>query len=208
MNAYVHRDYRVSSPVVIRAADDAVEFENPGGLCTGLSSESLLHCTPVYRNFLVAEGSRFLGLCDKVGRGINAVYQGVLEQGLGFPIFEGGGSHFITRISLVGNREFQEFLKCRSQSLSILEEIIVLRFLFDRESASYRELCEVMQRGHSSGHKILSEMVRKSMVEADSSLNLTWRLCPIIRSGIQNIFKKNQYDLGFPDLFAEQKLGS
>jgi ATP-dependent DNA helicase RecG len=90
MNSYVHRDYRISSPVVIRAMDDAIEFENPGGPCTGLSSESLLHSTPGYRNFLLAEGSRHLGLCDKVGRGIDAVYQSVLVQGLDFPVFEDG----------------------------------------------------------------------------------------------------------------------
>jgi ATP-dependent DNA helicase RecG len=208
MNSYVHRDYRINSPVIIRATDDAIAFESPGGLCTGLSSESLLHCTPVYRNFLLAEGSRYLGLCDKVGRGIDTVYQSVLEQGLGFPVFEDGDNHFMTRISLAGNPEFQEFVKCRAQSLSLLDEIIVLRFLFDRESASFRELCAAMQRGHSFGHGILSDMVRKSMIEADSSLNLNWRLSPIVRADIENIFKNNQYDLDFRDLFAEQKLQS
>jgi len=206
MNAYVHRDYRANSPVVIRATDDAIEFESPGALCTGLSSESLLHCTPVYRNFLVAEGSRYLGLCDKVGRGIDAVYKNVLEQGLGFPVFEEGENHFMARITLAGNREFQEFLRCRAQSLNLLDEIIVVRFLFDREHASFLELCSVMQRGHSFGHNILSEMARKCMIEAESSLNLNWRLSPIVRSDIENIFNKNQYDLGFTDLFAERKL--
>lgn len=74
------------------------------------------------------------------------------------------------------------------------------------ESASFRELCAVMQRGLSVGHNIFSEMARKSMIEADSSLNLTWRLSPFIRADIQNIFNNNQFDLEFPDLFADQKI--
>ena len=53
MNCFVHRDYRINFPIVIRATDGTLEFENPGALCTGLSSESLLYCTPVYRNFLL-----------------------------------------------------------------------------------------------------------------------------------------------------------
>jgi len=206
MNCFVHRDYRVNSPIVIRASHDVLEFENPGSLCTGLSSESLLYCTPVYRNFLLAEGARYLGLCDKVGRGIDGVYESVLEQGLGFPIFESGDNHFTARISMSGNREFREFVKRRSQALNQLDEIIVLRFLFDRESASFRELCSAMQRGNMFGHRILSEMVRKMMVEPVSSLNLEWRLSPVLRSDIQSIFRIDQYDLDFEKLFGEERL--
>jgi len=207
MNCYVHRDYRIHSPIVIRATDEAIEFESPGGLCTGLSAETLLYCTPIYRNFLLAEGARYLGLCDKVGRGIDAIYESVLQQGLGFPVFENGDNHFTTRITLSGSKEFQQFLKIRAGSLSQLDEIIVLRFLFDRETATFRELSAAMQRGSSFTHRILSEMAHKSMIESDSSLNLEWRLCPIVRSDIQNIFKTDQYDFGFGDLFGEQKLG-
>jgi ATP-dependent DNA helicase RecG len=190
MNCFVHRDYRANSPIVIRATNNTLEFESPGSLCTGLSSESLLYCTPVYRNFLLAEGARYLGLCDKVGRGIDAVYESVLQHGLGFPVFENGDNHFTARISVSWSREFREFLKRRSQSLYQLDEIIVLRYLFDHEPASFRDLCGAMQRGHSFAHRILTEMARKTMIESMSSLNLEWRLSPIIRADIQGIFRK------------------
>lgn len=203
MNSFVHRDYRNYSPVIIRVNEQSIECESPGSLCTGLSVESLLYCIPVYRNFLVAEGSRYLGLCDKVGRGIKVVYESVLQKGLGFPIFESGDNYFTTRISIAGNKEFREFLKRRAQSLTQLDEIIVLRFLLDHETASFRELCSVMQRGAQSVHKILTEMKSKAMIESNSSLNTEWKLSPILRSDIQNIFQEDQYDLGFGNLFGE-----
>jgi ATP-dependent DNA helicase RecG len=206
MNCFVHRDYRVNSPIVIRATNNTLEFENPGSLCTGLSSETLLYCTPVYRNFLLAEGARYLGMCDKVGRGIDAVYESVLQQGLGFPIFENGDNHFTARVSTTGSREFREFLKRRSQALSQLDEIIVLRFLFDRESASFRELCAVMQRGATFGHRVLTEMMRKMMIEPASALNLEWRLSPIVRADVQNIFQVDQYGFDFDRLCGDEKL--
>lgn len=207
MNGFVHRDYRVNSPIVIRAINGELEIESPGPLCTGLTPDSLLYCTPVYRNFLLAEGSRYLGLCDKVGRGIDAVVKGVLESGLGFPNFENGENHFTVRVSMSGNREFREFLKKRSQSLNQLDEIIVLRYLFDREWATFRDLCSAMQHGLDFGHKILAGMRGKLMIESDSSLNLKWRLSPILRNDIQNIFTQEQYRLGFEGLFGEQPLG-
>jgi ATP-dependent DNA helicase RecG len=203
MNAFVHRDYRNNSPIIIRVTNQTLEIQSPGSLCTGLTVESLLYCTPVYRNFLVAEGSRYLGLCDKVGQGINVVYKSVLEKGLGFPIFESGENHFRALISVKSNREFQEFLRKRAQSLTQLDEIIVLRFLLDHETASFRELCAVMQRSSASGHKILAEMRSKAMIESNSSLNTEWKLSSILRTDIQNIFQDDQYNFGFGNLFGE-----
>jgi predicted HTH transcriptional regulator len=152
---------------------------------------------------LLAEGARYLGLCDKIGKGIDEVYEGVLQNGLGFPLFESGDNHFSARISLEGCAEFREFVKRRAQALTQLDEIIVLRFLFERETARFVELCAAMQRGSQFGHKILSEMFRKNMVEPLSSLNLEWRLTPIVKGDIQNIFKQGQFSFGFGDLYGE-----
>jgi predicted HTH transcriptional regulator len=203
MNSYVHRDYRNNSPVIIRASAQSIEFESPGALCTGLTVESLLYCAPVYRNFLLAEGARYLGLCDKVGQGINLVYETVLQKGLGFPVFESDENHFTARISIASNREFQEFLKRRASSLSQLDEIIILRYLLDHEVASFSELCAIMQRGFQSGHRILSDMANKKMIESNSSLNKEWILAPIVRNDIRYIFQDDQYNFGFDALFGE-----
>lgn len=203
VNAFVHRSYRLNSQVLISAKVEGFEIETPGSLSGELTTESLLYCTPVYRNFLLAESARYLGICDKVGKGIDTVYQGILEQGLGFPIFENGEDHFIVRIFVDRNREFREFVKIRSQALSQLDEIIVLRFLLDRENATFLDLCSVMQRGRQVGKKILDDMVRKMMIEPLDSLNTRWQLRSAIRADIQNIFNEAQYVLELNDLFGE-----
>jgi ATP-dependent DNA helicase RecG len=203
VNAFVHRSYRDDSPAIIRADSEALEIETPGQLSGELSTESLLYCIPVYRNFLLAEGARFLGICDKVGKGINKVYEGILQQGLGFPIFENGENHFTVRVFVERNREFREFLKVRAQSLSQLDEIIVLRFLLDRESGTYRELCSVMQRGPQFSKRILDEMARKMMIEPIDSLGTSWQLRPAIRADIQHIFNEAQYSFELGKLFGE-----
>jgi len=98
----------------------------------------------------------------------------------------------------------EEFLKRRSQALTQLDEIIVLRFLLDHELASFKELCAVMQRGHQFGYRILAEMARKLMIEPTSSLNMEWRLSPVLRTDIQNIFRDDQYNFGFASLFGDE----
>ncbi len=86
MNAYIHRCYRTASGVNIQASVDEFSIQSPGGLAAGLNVTNLINCVPVYRNLLIAEGSRFIGLCDKIGQGIDMIYRAVLTEGFDFPI--------------------------------------------------------------------------------------------------------------------------
>jgi ATP-dependent DNA helicase RecG len=194
VNALIHRSYREPCPIVVRVRSNEVEIESPGSLPAGLSSDSLIRCIPVYRNFLLAEGARYLGLCDKIGRGIDDVYEQVLAHGLGFPVFHSDDNHSSVRLPLEASKEFQHFLVKRSQALSQLDEIIVLRYLFDHEVAAFRDLCQVMQRSPQFAHKILSEMTRKLMIEPLDSKGPDWRLTPTVRNDIEQIFRTDQYD--------------
>jgi ATP-dependent DNA helicase RecG len=68
VNAYIHRCYRTPGPVVISISTmEGLEIKSPGALLTGLSVRNLIHGVPVYRNLLLADGARFVGLCDKIG---------------------------------------------------------------------------------------------------------------------------------------------
>jgi ATP-dependent DNA helicase RecG len=137
---------RTPSPIVITISDGNLEIRSPGELLTGLSVCNLIHGVPVYRNLTFADGARFVGLCDKIGQGIDLVFHGVLSGGLGFPEFESGSNLFTARVPLAGCAEFKEFVRKRSQALSQLDEIIILRMLWSKEAATPEELCSRMQR--------------------------------------------------------------
>ncbi|MCI0352393.1 MAG: putative DNA binding domain-containing protein [Acidobacteriales bacterium] len=202
-NALIHRSYRDHAPIVIRVLDSNLEIESPGSLPAGLNPESLIHCTPIYRNFLLAEGARYIGLCDKIGRGIDAIYEQVLMGGFSFPTFEDRENCFTARIPLEGNKNFSEFIRRRSQALTQLDDIIVLRYLLEHENASQKELCSAMQRSLNFGHTILTEMFRKQMIEPIDGMRLQWRLTPVVRNDIDQIFQADQYNFGFESLFGE-----
>lgn len=195
VNAFIHRDYRVSAPVTIRVSDDRLGIESPGELVGQLTPDSLIHCTPVYRNFLLAEGSRYLGICDKIGQGIDRVYESVLSNGFGFPSFDSAHNRFVATVALQGSREFQEFVRRGARPLGSLDEIIVTRLLYEKESAGFAEINHTMQRLPDAGLKVLEDMFRKLIIEpVDGSTGL-WRLTPDVRTLIIKIFSSDQ--MGF-----------
>jgi len=188
---------------VVRISDNALEIESPGELPVGIHVDNLIHCVPVYRNFLLAEGARYLGLCDKIGKGIDLVYRTVLESGFGFPSFESREDRVTARVPTGDSREFREFVRKRSQALTQLDELIVLRLLWDKDQSSASELYSLMQRGSQFGQEVLDRMFRKTMIEPVDGLHMFWRLTPVIRRDIETVFSADQMNLGI-DLFGER----
>jgi len=205
MNACIHRSYRTNGPIVVRISANAVEVESPGELPLGVHAENLIHCVPVYRNFLLAEGARHLGLCDKIGQGIDLVYTTVLENGFGFPSFESRDNKVTARIPTGDCPEFREFAKKRAQALSQLDELMVLRLLWDKEQAASAELYSLMQRGSRFGQEVLDRMFKKTMIEPADGRSAVWRLSEVIRRDIETIFQADQMNLGI-DLFGDGSL--
>jgi ATP-dependent DNA helicase RecG len=194
MNAYIHRCYRTPSAVMITLRDGMLSIQSPGSLAAGLNVNNLVYCVPVYRNRSLAEGARFVGLCDKVGQGIDVVYHAVLSEGFDFPLFEDDGTSFDVSIPTTGSQEFREFVRKRVQSLGRLEEIVALRTLFAVGNATLTDIASAMQRGSEHAKRVLEEMSKKTMIvsNADGSFELT----SVVRNDIENVFRSGQLTLG------------
>jgi ATP-dependent DNA helicase RecG len=194
INAYIHRCYRTPAPIVVRITASALEISNPGELLGGLHPDNLIHCVPVYRNLSLADGARFIGLCDKIGRGIDTVYESALSGGFDIPVFESGNNLFTGKVPLQRSIEFREFVRKRAQSLSNLDEILVLRFLWSRHEASLMEISWVLQRSHAATRRILEGQMKKYQVER-SDHDLSFHLTASVRRDIETIFQSDQMDM-------------
>lgn len=195
INAYMHRCWRTNGPVVVTISEESIEFENPGDLLPGLHVNNLIHCVPVYRNLLLAEGLRFAGLADKIGQGIDIVFRSMICAGLDFPLFESGNSRFCVRLPLKLNPEFQEFLRFRGSSFPYLVELVILRFLWTHPYATLLQLSAASQRGKEIIGGILSGMVNKATIEEVQGSHETFQLSPGVRADIESIFSRNQMHL-------------
>jgi ATP-dependent DNA helicase RecG len=192
MNAYMHRCWRTPGPVMVQI-DNILEIQNPGELLPGLNVTNLLHCIPSYRNFLLAESCRHVGLCDKLGKGIGLIFDSALKGGLPVPIFESRNNTFTARISLTTSDTFREFVRVRAASLSSMDEILCLRALLDRNDLCIEEVAQVTQRGLDQARLVLASMTKKLMVEECGNDRV--RLTAGLRYDIDTIYSVNQMNL-------------
>jgi ATP-dependent DNA helicase RecG len=192
VNAYVHRCWRTNGPVSVTLTDTALDIQNPGDLLPGLYVGNLLYGVPLYRNFLLAEGARFAGLCDKIGQGIDVVFKTVLSGGFDFPIFESGNNTFRASIALARSEEFRDFARRRAASLSQLDELVILRYLWAEGESDFKRLSEVLQRGAEIARRVVQSMKSKLMIEVEGG---RFRLSDNIRLDIEVPRDSNQLDL-------------
>ena len=193
VNAYIHRCWRTNAPILISVDNERLEIANPGDLLPSLTVNSLLYCLPAYRNLLLADGVRIVGLADKIGAGINIIMNTVLRGGFDFPIFESSNNEFRVTVPLARSEEFREFVRRRAPSLSQLDELVVLRSLWARAEISFDDLNIALQRGDQSARKILQGMQDKHMIEPLGAAG--YQLAATLRLDIQRIFQADQLDL-------------
>jgi ATP-dependent DNA helicase RecG len=193
MNAYIHRCYRAASGVIISVTEESISVQSPGGLAAGLNTNNLLYCVPVYRNISLAEGARYIGLCDKVGQGIDLIYHEIISEGYDFPLFEDDGNSLSVTLPTSGSQEFREFVRKRIQALGRLEEIVALRALFSMVTVSLADLSSAIQRGTEQTRRILGEMEKKMMVVANA--DGSYELSAVIRQDIESVFNRDQLKL-------------
>lgn len=152
---------------------------------------------PVYRNLLIADAARFFGICDMVGKGFDIAFKLMISDGFEFPVFESGNKRFTATLSVDRNEQFREFVRCRSQALTELDEVLALRSLWSRSTATLPELATTMQRGKEITRRILKSMEIKQMVEPLENGH-SFALAPNVRRDIERVFERNQ-----PRLFED-----
>jgi predicted HTH transcriptional regulator len=194
VNAYIHRCWRTAAPVVITISDD-LTIQNPGGLLAGLSTGNLLYGIPQYRNFALAEAARFSGVCDKIGQGINIIFETIISGGLPFPEFASDDDTFRAQIRMARSADFAEFVRRRATTLSNIDEIMALRLCWDRDGRiSLREIRDGLQRDSRSTRLLLENMCKKNILESANGSE-EFQLTHSIRRDIATVFSWDQYQL-------------
>ncbi len=89
LNALVHRDYQVASPIYCRWFNDRVEIVSPGGPFPPVTPENLEQGRLVsYRNARVAEALNRLGYVERHGIGVQRIRRALQIEGGRVPGFE------------------------------------------------------------------------------------------------------------------------
>lgn len=81
MNAFCHRDYRSSGPVLVKISPATMEISNSGGFIGGITAENILHHLPAPRNPSLVGALIKLNLVNRSNLGISRTFEAFLMEG-------------------------------------------------------------------------------------------------------------------------------
>jgi len=143
LNALTHRDYFVRQGIQVALRCDRLEIISPGGFVGGVLPENILRHPPVHRNELLARVFQTIGMVNRVGLGVDRIYEGLLQLGKDTPHYSADESHVQLTIHLESHTEFALFVleERRKGYELVLDDLILLRRLvhvssLDRWSAA------------------------------------------------------------------------
>lgn len=143
LNAVTHRDYFLRQGVQIALYRGRLEVVSPGGFIGGVTPANILRHPPVHRNELLARVFQTIGLVNRVGIGVDRIYEGLLRLGKDIPRYTADEAHVRLTLPLETDERFAVFVAREERQGRGLEldDLLILRALtrvasLDRWSAA------------------------------------------------------------------------
>ncbi len=105
LNAIVHRDYTISSEVLIKQYPNKIMINNPGGFPKGVTLDNILTVNSTPRSRLMAEVLEKTGLVERSGQGVDKIFSIMLSEGKSAPDYSQSN---IFQVSLILNTEIKD----------------------------------------------------------------------------------------------------
>ena len=161
LNAFVHTDYRIHGPILIKQFRDRLEISNPGGLPGGITPDNILRHEPVPRNPALVDGLTRLRLVNRSNLGVRRMYQALLIEGKEPPeiIDEGEAVRVIFRASDL-SVPFRLFVAEEADEGRILtvEDLLILQYLLRHPEIDTTTAARITQQSESDARETLSRM--------------------------------------------------
>jgi len=88
LNAIAHRDYTITSEVVIKQFPNQIIIINPGGFPKGVTIENILTVSSTPRSRLMTEILEKTGLVERSGQGVDKIFSITLSEGKAEPDYK------------------------------------------------------------------------------------------------------------------------
>lgn len=163
LNAFVHADYRMNGPIMVKQFKRHIEISNPGGLPGGITPQNILRHTPVPRNPAVVDALTRLRLVNRSNLGVRRMYQSLLIEGKEPPqiLDEGEAVRVLLRASDL-SMPFRLFVAeeaDRGAMLSV-EQLLVLQHLLRHPEIDTATAALITQQTEADARETLSVMER------------------------------------------------
>jgi len=161
LNAFVHADYRIHGPILVKQFRDRLEISNPGGLPGGITPENILRHEPVPRNPALVDALTRLRLVNRSNLGIRRMYQALLIEGKEPPVIidEGEAVRVIFRASDL-SVPFRLFVAREADKGHILtvEDLLIIQHLLRHPEIDTTTAARITQQTDADARETLSRM--------------------------------------------------
>lgn len=161
LNAFVHADYRLHGPTLIKQFRNRLEISNPGGLPGGITPENILRHEPVPRNPALVDALTRLRLVNRSNLGVRRMYHALLIEGKEPPeiIDEGEAVRVIFRASDL-SIPFRLFVAEEADKNRILtvEDLLIIQYLLRHPEIDTATAARITQQSESDARETLSRM--------------------------------------------------
>ncbi|CAM4173794.1 ATP-dependent DNA helicase RecG [Pedobacter westerhofensis] len=96
LNAEAHRDYTITSEVVIKQFPNKITINNPGGFPKGVTIENILTVSSTPRSRLMTEILEKTGLVERSGQGVDKIFSITLSEGKAEPDYTESDMHQVS----------------------------------------------------------------------------------------------------------------
>ncbi|MFF5384323.1 ATP-binding protein [Pedobacter suwonensis] len=158
LNSIAHRDYSLTSEIVIHQSPKVITINNPGGFPKGVNLENLITISSTPRSRLLSDVLLKTGLVERSGQGVDKIFSITLAQGKPEPDYS-RSDPFQVSLTLDGNVTDEAFY--------LFNKIAAERLPADQQLGVHDVIALAKIRdGHSIGldPAILTKLERNSLI--------------------------------------------
>jgi ATP-dependent DNA helicase RecG len=198
VNAIMHRDYRMPRASIIALAigrpADTFKVVSPGGFPEGVDESRLLATRSWPRNRVLADAMRVLGLAEREGVGISAMYRTMLRDGHSPPDITASGGDVVCR--LPGGRvdeDVRGFFDALARTDSRFDEDvrthIAITELLRRTPLRAEGLASAAQCSEEEAFEVLRRLAEAGALERLLNGSRSFRLTTTARAALDSRIK-------------------
>lgn len=187
-NAFIHRDWSSSMPIVIDQSPISLSVSSPGGLPTGVRDDRLLTTRSTPRNGALMRALHTLGLAEETSRGFDRMWVSMLQSGRTAPAIEADDFHVdVTFTAGIVDAEYVRWISALGtvgfspEDVRSLNCQIALKHLKDAPTISQHMASQLMQTRPEEAAAQLAWLVSLGLLEEARSPR-EWQLSTRARS--------------------------
>lgn len=179
LNALMHRDYFLNQSIHVNLHPEWIDVVSPGGFIGGVTSRNVLRHEPVRRNPRLATALQAVGMVNRVGLGVDRIYDELLRTGKNLPRYESSEASVRLTIPTTTHEDFARFVAdsvLRGYELS-RDDLIVLRSLITRREHDRWSAAEMLQQSDQEASDILVSLRQRGFLKVSGrGRGATYRL--------------------------------